>query len=931
MNPELAANLDRLLPAALEASSVAKVQDEFIAFLHQLTRLEHEEVLTALPDRPAFKSLPDTPQYTSAGTTSSRQAFADVMCYHAVISYVRHVAPYAIIAHLLRRLKHKPGMGIRKLAWMMSRRVRDGLFEELIRLDLSAGDQKHDIVAEFEKTLDVQFAIARPGFVDVALSALIMQLDFGNRNVKVHFEYHVLTRIRHKRRMDPNRLPKIQTAAQARFVVEEADRELFVYPDPNPDRAITHLVAVYNWYYRSKLRQAIQGRPIYMEIMSFFDEMIGTARVIKIGATYKPRWHTFVAPFMKSERFWHNLAGLNRDIPFEQTEAAARAAAYRRGALLGPAALMLPILAPVLIIIVIRVPGAVLSLVRWAGGRLLLATQYTYSTYRVFGAVAGTAKIARDAYAYYLNNAVTINQMIANGAEVALDIVGAETGMAPGSSPSDMAAGATQRIARVARKGIADVAADLTGGAQAREAEVELVEFVASSVDGKLYKVTAEITGFEQGKVKTKVKSFVPAVDDFAARKRVIFFSKPIQVDAIQDVRGLPPRIPLPAVPLATGASAGKLLDAPKMTQIAGKKVKSWHPDILVGTSKSQMRDASLGVIKATPDHPMAKVLVKGRFKNGGKKTQWEKDARFLQAAHVRSDKEGGKDILVLMSSHHNQRYSTDLERPGTPGAVILDEVFDIGGIAVHKQTARDLVEQGWLDASVLDGAKTIDLRNLDLGAKKVAQSKKAAAKAVPEPKTAANVGDRAIDSKATGSDKKMTRASRPVRSAATPPGNGLLASPARTTIGGHQVKSWHPTVLIGTSQDQMRSASLRIINADPAHPLKKKTLVDDAFLNGGTADDWKADARYLQAAHVRSKKAGGKDVIVLMSTHYNQLFSKDLEKGGTRGAIALDEVFDIGGIAMHKLTAYDLVKQGWLEKSVVDNAKTIDLRQLEL
>lgn len=47
--------------------------------------------------------------------------------------------------------------------------------------------------------------------------------------------------------------------------------------------------------------------------------------------------------------------------------------------------------------------------------------------------------------------------------------------------------------------------------------------------------------------------------------------------------------------------------------------------------------------------------------------------------------------------------------------------------------------------------------------------------------------------------------------------------------------------------------------------------------------------------------------------------------------AIALDEVPDIGGIAVHKQTALDLVKQKKkkLDQEVVDNAPKISLRHL--
>ena len=54
-----------------------------------------------------------------------------------------------------------------------------------------------------------------------------------------------------------------------------------------------------------------------------------------------------------------------------------------------------------------------------------------------------------------------------------------------------------------------------------------------------------------------------------------------------------------------TAASTGDLLSMPKVTRIAGRRVKSWHPEVLVGTSQDQMRDASIAIIKGTDHHPL--------------------------------------------------------------------------------------------------------------------------------------------------------------------------------------------------------------------------------------------------------------------------------------------------------------------------------------
>lgn len=125
-----------------------------------------------------------------------------------------------------------------------------------------------------------------------------------------------------------------------------------------------------------------------------------------------------------------------------------------------------------------------------------------------------------------------------------------------------------------------------------------------------------------------------------------------------------------------------------------------------------------------------------------------------------------------------------------------------------------------------------------------------------------------------------------------------------------------------------MSAASLRIIKSKTNHPLEP-VLVNGGWLSGGDEAAWLKDARYMRMAHVRSKKAGGFDYIVLMSARYNQEFAKTIEKARTVNTMILDEVLDIGGIAMHKLTALDLVAQGKLNQSDIDNASIISLRSI--
>ena len=64
------------------------------------------------------------------------------------------------------------------------------------------------------------------------------------------------------------------------------------------------------------------------------------------------------------------------------------------------------------------------------------------------------------------------------------------------------------------------------------------------------------------------------------------------------------------------------------------------------------------------------------------------------------------------------------------------------------------------------------------------------------------------------------------------------------------------------------------------------------------------------QAGHGISNRLGGADVIILQSTYRNQIQSARLER---HGAVSKDEYYNIGGIAVDPLTAWDLYNRGLL------------------
>ena len=918
---EVAGELDRLLPAGLEEKDVDATVDAFVTYLGRLTKREHIALLGMLARRMEFRNLRTLWRYTSWGRMSNvGQDLYDLLAHTAIVLFVRHEPAYHILAHILKRLRIAPGRGIRRLVHGMSWREREGLFARLIEIDEDSGEDRYGLPDEFEQMLLTRFGHVRPGFVDHALATLIeayeRRVDKGKVTPKVLLELHVLRSVRDKRRRDPSRLPEVKSAASARFVLEEADRELRSYPATDTAKAIALFDEAYGWWARSKARQRISGQPIYWEMGHFFGEVWAMRVRLKQGYSWENLWKYRALGFLYDDRFWHNIAGLNGDegVPFETTEAARRQAAYRRGAIVGPAILAAPVLLPVVVMVAIRAPGAVAGVIRWVGGRLLLATQYAAATIRVHGVVAGTGVMVKDAYHFALTNAVVVTQVVTQVTELTLELVAGDSGMAPGSSPADLADAAVD-LAKVVKRGAADVASDMIRGGRGTEADIVLVEVPVTDATGTTYRVLGKVKGYEDGKTKVDIVGTPTVIDDLgAASKKVVFYSgfggggDDVLEQSLRTAG-------VDLTPSTAATSHGALLVKPKRTVVSGKKVKSWHPDVLVGTSEDQMKRAALRIIESTPGHPLERALVGGRFLAGGRIPDWAADARYLEAGHVLSKKVGGANVIVLMSAKYNRKYSADLEQAGTPGAVLLDEVLDIGGIAVHKQTARDLVDQGWLDPSALDNAKTIDLRNLELPAS--------------DPATAARgLSNTGTQSKGTARGPKTTKRSAQL-AGAKPGANQILATPAWTRIGGLRMKSWHPKTLVGTSQPQMRAASERIVAAK-GHPLGR-VLVGGRLLNGGHLELWKSDARYLVAAHVASKKAGGDDIIVLMSAGQNSRFSSDLEIRGTPGAVALDEVYSIGNVAIHKSTAHDLVAQGWLDQSVVDQAQIIDLRDVPL
>lgn len=139
------------------------------------------------------------------------------------------------------------------------------------------------------------------------------------------------------------------------------------------------------------------------------------------------------------------------------------------------------------------------------------------------------------------------------------------------------------------------------------------------------------------------------------------------------------------------------------------------------------------------------------------------------------------------------------------------------------------------------------------------------------------------------------------------------------TVIGspGHQVRvtSRNPDVLIGADTDRYRNDVLQIIAEDPNHPMRP--IYDETTgdfvkppYEHGDMQQWALHPYDWQSGHARSNRAGGADVIIFQTRYRNQEQSARLER---HGSVTKDEVYIIGGIAVDKLSAWDLYQAGRL------------------
>lgn len=535
--------LNRILPRFDETPTHAQSRD-YLRFLSGLDRKAYEEVLRHLPDRLGR-------QGAVVKDEDAWDRFTDFLCFQAILNYTRFVMGSEIV----RMLGSKQDLGsvLHRLALMMSEGARKRIVNELRDTEV------RDCLAY----LETYFTGDRVGMVDFAVEEILRgfieekgrkssDARFGLRrpddiglSPKKEHDQRILYAIQDLRRRDAKRLPaRPTTSNEVRFIAEEVHRELFSYPQRNVDRAAELIGRALDWYNNSQMfRSTRRGTHTYSIETGFFTDLLDVLRKISSKPepmSFEGTWETILNR-LRSEKFWHDIAGLNHDIPIEQTEAGRRPQVYQRAALAGGAIFAGLLLLPLAVRLTVAAPGAIVRVVHWTGSGLLLAAQYSYSTYKAYGIVAGTANMAREGYRFYLQNAVTINQRMADVVEFFLEIGTAGSGQAPGSSPADITRYVTNKMAVLTgRKEIPKLVSEARAATHRPDTKVDLVRVIVEDKDHKLYEVTTRVSGYQNDKIKVAKLTATDAtgkVDD-QVRKTITFFGTQKKgVDLIVDPR----------------------------------------------------------------------------------------------------------------------------------------------------------------------------------------------------------------------------------------------------------------------------------------------------------------------------------------------------------------------------------------------------------
>ncbi|ABE61701.1 hypothetical protein Nham_0825 [Nitrobacter hamburgensis X14] len=114
--------------------------------------------------------------------------------------------------------------------------------------------------------------------------------------------------------------------------------------------------------------------------------------------------------------------------------------------------------------------------------------------------------------------------------------------------------------------------------------------------------------------------------------------------------------------------------------------------EALVGSSTSQMRRRSAKLIASDPDHPLGFLLNKrGRFRSqrGLKHHELMERPDIVQMGHIRSNKLGEDEFVMLQGGWENQFNNVTIEMSHIRGAVLDQPAVSIGGVVVDLKTAQ--------------------------------------------------------------------------------------------------------------------------------------------------------------------------------------------------------------------------------------------------
>jgi len=139
--------------------------------------------------------------------------------------------------------------------------------------------------------------------------------------------------------------------------------------------------------------------------------------------------------------------------------------------------------------------------------------------------------------------------------------------------------------------------------------------------------------------------------------------------------------------------------------------------ETLVGRSKSQMRRKALQIIRADPNHPLRFLLgKKGGFKSqrGLKHSALANRPDLVQMGHIRSDKLGRDEHVMLQGAWENQFNNVTVEQSHLGGAVLDQPAVSIGGIAVDLKTAKFWEAEGFLAPGTVASAPRVKIPALE-------------------------------------------------------------------------------------------------------------------------------------------------------------------------------------------------------------------------